>query len=85
MGLVISDSSTLIHLAAISRLGLLKKFYRRITIPHPNSTRLLRSSILGFTPFNRSCFCLTGVKKADVDDSPSINYENYQRYPPLLY
>ena len=33
MGLVISDSSTLIHLAAIGRLGLLQKFYRRITIP----------------------------------------------------
>lgn len=33
MGLVISDSSTLIHLAAIGRLGLLKRFYRRITIP----------------------------------------------------
>jgi len=33
MGLVISDSSTLIHLAAIGRLDLLKRFYRRITIP----------------------------------------------------
>lgn len=33
MGLVISDSSTLIHLAGIGRLGLLKKNYRRITIP----------------------------------------------------
>ena len=33
MDLVISDSSTLIHLAAIGRLGLLKEFYGRITVP----------------------------------------------------
>ena len=33
MPLVISDSSTLIHLAAIGRLGLLKEFYGRIIIP----------------------------------------------------
>lgn len=33
MGLVISDSSTLIHLAVIDQLALLKKFYGRITIP----------------------------------------------------
>jgi predicted nucleic acid-binding protein len=33
MGLVISDTSTLIHLAAIGRLDLLKKFYKHITIP----------------------------------------------------
>ena len=31
--MVISDSSTLIHLAAIGRLGLLKEFYGRITVP----------------------------------------------------
>lgn len=33
MGLVVTDSSTLIHLAAIGRLGLLRKFYKRITVP----------------------------------------------------
>lgn len=33
MPLVISDASTLIHLAAIGRLHLLKAFYREITIP----------------------------------------------------
>ncbi len=33
MDLVISDSSTLIHLAAIGQLGLLKEFYGRIAIP----------------------------------------------------
>lgn len=33
MGLVVSDSSTLIHLAAIVRLALLKVFYGRITVP----------------------------------------------------
>jgi len=33
MGLVVSDSSTLIHLAAIGRLTLLKEFYRHITVP----------------------------------------------------
>jgi predicted nucleic acid-binding protein len=33
MGLVLSDSSTLIHLAAIGRLALLSKFYERITVP----------------------------------------------------
>ncbi len=33
MGLVVSDSSTLIHLAAIGRLALLKEFYGRITVP----------------------------------------------------
>ncbi|MFQ5419580.1 MAG: DUF3368 domain-containing protein [Anaerolineae bacterium] len=33
MPLVISDSSTLIHLATINRLGLLKDFYAKITIP----------------------------------------------------
>ena len=33
MDLVISDSSTLIHLVAIGRLGLLKEFYGRITVP----------------------------------------------------
>jgi hypothetical protein len=33
MGLVVSDSSTLIHLAAIGRLVLLKEFYGKITIP----------------------------------------------------
>lgn len=33
MPLVISDSSTLIHLAAIGRLTLLKDFYQKITIP----------------------------------------------------
>lgn len=33
MVLVISDSSTLIHLAAIDRLALLKEFYEKITIP----------------------------------------------------
>lgn len=33
MPLVISDSSTLIHLAAIGRLALLKEFYGKITIP----------------------------------------------------
>jgi len=32
MGLVVSDSSTLIHLAGIGRLALLEKFYERITI-----------------------------------------------------
>lgn len=32
MRLVVSDSSTLIHLASIGRLALLKKFYARITI-----------------------------------------------------
>lgn len=33
MPLVISDSSTLIHLAAIGRLTLLREFYEKITIP----------------------------------------------------
>lgn len=33
MGLVISDSSTMIHLAAIGRLGLLKRFFQQVTIP----------------------------------------------------
>ena len=33
MGLVISDSSTLIHLAAIGRLDLLKEFFQHVTIP----------------------------------------------------
>jgi predicted nucleic acid-binding protein len=33
MPLVISDSSTLIHLAVIGRLDLLKEFYGKITIP----------------------------------------------------
>jgi len=33
MPLVISDSSTLIHLASIGRLELLREFYERITIP----------------------------------------------------
>lgn len=33
MGLVISDASTLIHLAAIGRLALLKEFFRHVTIP----------------------------------------------------
>ncbi len=33
MPLVLSDSSTLIHLAAIGRLSLLKEFYQTITIP----------------------------------------------------
>jgi len=33
MGLVVSDSSTLIHLAAIGRLALLKEFYGRIAVP----------------------------------------------------
>jgi hypothetical protein len=32
MRLVVSDSSTLIHLASIGRLALLRKFYTRITI-----------------------------------------------------
>lgn len=35
MDLVISDSSTLIHLAAISRLGLLRELFQRITVPPP--------------------------------------------------
>jgi|GEM_PF-4475621 len=39
MGLVVSDCSTLIHLAAISRLGLLKEFYERLTVP-PTENRL---------------------------------------------
>lgn len=33
MGLVVSDSSILMHLAAISRFSLLKEFYGRITVP----------------------------------------------------
>jgi len=33
MGLVVSDSSTLIHLAAIGRLALLKDYYGHVTIP----------------------------------------------------
>ena len=33
MGLVVSDSSTLIHLAAIGRLALLKEFYGCIVVP----------------------------------------------------
>ena len=33
MGLVVSDSSTLIHLSAIGRLSLLKEFYGYITVP----------------------------------------------------
>jgi hypothetical protein len=33
MPLVISNSSTLIHLAAIGRLALLKEFYGKVTIP----------------------------------------------------
>jgi len=33
MPLIISDSSTLIHLAGIGRLALLREFYREITIP----------------------------------------------------
>ena len=33
MGLVVSDSSTLIHLAAIGRLALLKEFYGHIAVP----------------------------------------------------
>lgn len=33
MGLVISDSSTLIHLASIGRLALLKAFYSQIVVP----------------------------------------------------
>lgn len=33
MPLVISDSSTLIHLASIGQLDLLKDFYETITIP----------------------------------------------------
>lgn len=33
MPLVISDSSTLIHLTAIGRLGLLQEFYTHVTIP----------------------------------------------------
>lgn len=33
MPLVISDASTLIHLAAIGRLGLLKEFYGKIVVP----------------------------------------------------
>ncbi len=33
MGAVISDSSILIHLTAMGRLGLLKEFYGKITIP----------------------------------------------------
>jgi len=33
MPLVISDSSTLIHLAAIGRLALLREFYEKITVP----------------------------------------------------
>jgi predicted nucleic acid-binding protein len=33
MPLVISDASTLIHLAAIGRLGLLKEFYEKVVVP----------------------------------------------------
>ncbi len=33
MGLVISDSSTLIHLSAIGRLDLLKEFFKHVSIP----------------------------------------------------
>ncbi|MEE8391256.1 MAG: DUF3368 domain-containing protein [Anaerolineae bacterium] len=33
MGLVVSDSSTLIHLAAIDRLTLLQEFFERIVVP----------------------------------------------------
>ena len=33
MPLVISDSSTLIHLTAIGRLALLREFYEKITVP----------------------------------------------------
>ena len=33
MALVVSDSSTLIHLAAIGRLELLKTFFKRVTVP----------------------------------------------------
>ena len=33
MPLVLNDSSTLIHLAAIGRLGLLRELYHKITIP----------------------------------------------------
>ena len=33
MDLVISDSSTLIHLAAIGRLALLEQFFKRVTVP----------------------------------------------------
>jgi predicted nucleic acid-binding protein len=33
MGLVISDSSTLIHLAAIGRLPLLREFFRNVAVP----------------------------------------------------
>ena len=33
MGLVVSDSSTLIHLAAIDRLALLNEFFERIVVP----------------------------------------------------
>jgi len=33
MPLVISDASTLIHLAAIARLGLLKEFYDKVIVP----------------------------------------------------
>lgn len=33
MALVVSDSSTLIHLASIGRLSLLPKFYGHVTIP----------------------------------------------------
>jgi predicted nucleic acid-binding protein len=33
MPLVISDSSTLIHLATIDQLDLLKEFFGKITIP----------------------------------------------------
>jgi len=33
MGLVVSDSSTLIHLAAIDRLALLEKLFGHVTVP----------------------------------------------------
>jgi len=33
MGLIVSDTSTLIHLAAIDRLNLLETLFRRVTIP----------------------------------------------------
>ena len=33
MGLIISDSSTLIHLASIGRLALLKAFYGQVVVP----------------------------------------------------
>jgi len=42
MLLIASDSSTLIHLAAIGRLSLLREFYEKIIIPQQSGERLWR-------------------------------------------